>query len=413
MSIILFNAAGIKLATTQLMLKNGDQGPISSNTWTPITSWVAGNGDTLIAGDGLTAAVEAGAYAITESSEWPVAGDNKNWRILVNGVVVWTQGPLQTTVYQNTFMWTLNVGDVVTVEAWTSSGTSSRRIIKGGANTFLQLVPPSIWKQPDAVGAARLADSAFTSTTPVKTAGWYPDPARPLSQIPNDGILMPKSGNVWMGFNMNYKWGWTTTVNIAAYVNGVQRGATFTWTNTNSSTDVNWYGYLPITVTEGEVVDIYAWTGTGFAITVRLNSFVWVTPALATTGMVKTPVIQTLAASASPLQITAWQYEPGSTVTSDALVVPTTKSYTLNAAVNITATNFQTSHTMEIRKNGVLIPGATVTVNTTSLAAVILTIPQVTVSLAAGDVLTMWVSRVTGSTGSTIGADQQTFIRLS
>lgn len=405
-----FNMDGAKLAAIQLMLKNGTQGPISSNTWTPIVSWIAGNAETILVGDGL-AAPEPGVYCITESSEWPVAGDNKNWRILVNGAVVWTQGPLTYLVYQNSFMWTLNQGDIVTVEAWTSSGTSSRRIIQP-ANTFLQLVPPSIWKQPSAVGAARIADSAFTSTSPVKTLGWYPDPARPLSQIPNDGILMPKSGDVWMGFNLNYKWGWTTSVNVAAYVNGVQRGATFTWINTNSSTDVNWYGYLPITVAEGEVVDIYAWTGTGFAITVRANTTFWVTPALATTGMVKTPVIQTLAASASPMQITAWQFEPGSTVTSDALVVPTTKSYKLNAQVNVTVTNFQTTHTMEIRKNGVAIPGATVTVNTTSLTAAILTIPETTVSLAAGDVLTMWVAR-NGATGSTIGGDQQTFIRLS
>lgn len=407
-----FNMGGAKIATLQLMFKNGDQGPISANTWTPVTSWSAGNGDTVVVSEGLTA-LEPGAHAITESSEWPIVSDNKNWRILVNGVVMWTQGSQATLVYQNTFMLTLNAGDIVTVEAFTASGTSSRRIIKGGANTFLQLVPPTIWKQGNAVGALRLADSSFTATSPAKSAGWYPDPAYPFSQIPNDGMLMPKSGTVWMGFNINYRWGWTTSVNIAAYVNGVQRGSTVSWLNPNANADVNWYGYLPITVTEGEVVDIYAWTATSFAITVRGTTKFWVTPALATVGMVKTPTIQTLPASAGFLQITGWQFEPGATVTSDALVVPTTKSYKLNAAVNVTATNFQTSHTMEIRKNGVAIPGATVTVNTTSLTAAILTIPEVTVSLAAGDVLTMWVSRVAGSTGSTIGGDQQTFIRLT
>lgn len=407
-----FNMAGAKIAAIQLMLKNGDQGPISSNTWTPITSWVAGNGDTLIAGDGLTAAVEAGAYAITESSEWPVASDGKNWRILVNGVVVWTQGSLQYLVNQNTFMWTLNAGDVVTVEAWTSSATSSRRIIKGGANTFLQLVPPSIWKQPNSVGATRLVDFTSGSTSPIKTTGWYPDPAYPLSQVPSDGLLMPKSGNVWIGFNVNYRWAGSGTINVAAYVNGVQRGSTFSWLNPSTSTDVNWYGFIPVTVTEGEVVDIYIWASLSFTLTTRATSLAFMTPAYENPGMVKSPARQTLAASANALQILGWQFEPGSTVDTDALVVPATKNYTLNAAVSITVTNFQTSHTMEIRKNGVLIPGATVTVNTTSLSAAVLTLAPMTVSLAAGDVLTMWVSR-NGATGSTVGVDQQTFIRLT
>lgn len=403
--------SGAKLAAIQSALKNGTQGPIAASTWTPVTSWIAGTDETVIVGEGV-AAPEAGAYAITESSEWPVAGDNKNWRVLVNGVVVWTQGALATLIYQNTFMWTLNQGDVVTVEAFTASGTSSRRVIQP-ANTFLQIVPPSVWKQPNAVGAQRIADGTINTTSPVKTLGWYPDVSGyPLSQVPNDGLLVPKTGTYWLGFNINYKWSWTTSISVAAYVAGVQRGTTFNWVNTNSSTDVNWYGYIQFTATEGEIVDLWGWTQTSFSMAVRATTKWWITPALATTGMVKTPVIQTLAGTTSPVQITGWQFEPGSTVTSDALVIPTTKSYKLNAQANVTATNFQLGHTMEIRKNGVLIPGATVTVNTTSLSAAILTIPETTVSLAAGDVLTMWITR-NGTASSTIGMDQQTFIRLS
>lgn len=406
--------SGAKLSAIQLMFKNGDQGPITQNVWTLVAAWSVGNADTIISGEGLVAP-ESGLHVITESAEWSNASDGKNWRILVNGSIVLTGTAVSAQlIIQNIFSLTLNQGDIVTLELWTSSGFTARRTIKGGANTFLQLVPPTIWKLGNAVGAMRVADGSINSTSPVKSTGWSADPAREFSQVVDNALLMPKSGNVWFAFQFYYKWGWTGNLNVAAYVNGVQRGPTFTWNNTNSSADnIPWYGYIPITVTEGETVELWGWTSAGFALAVRAASKWWITPAFATIGMVSVPVAITIPASASATQITGWQFEPGSTVTSDALVVPTTKSYTLNAAVNITATNFQTSHTMEIRKNGVLIPGATVTVNTTSLAAVVLTIPSVTVSLAAGDVLTMWVSRVTGSTGSTIGGDQQTFIRLS
>lgn len=409
-----FNMGGAKLSAIQLMFKNGDQGPITQNVWTLVAAWSVGNPETVISSEGLVAP-ESGMHVVTESAEWSNASDGKNWRILVNGSIVLTGTSVSAQlIIQNIFTLTLNQGDIVTLELWTSSGFTARRTIKGGANTFLQLVPPAIWKLGNAVGAMRPADGSINSTSPIKSTGWAADPARELSQVVDNSLLMPKSGTIWVGFHFYYKWGWTGPLNIAAYVNGVQRGPTFTWNNTNSSSDnIPWYGYIPITVTEGEFVDLYGWTSAGFALSVRAASKWWVTPALATTGMVSVPIATTIPASASPIKITGWQFEPGSTVTGDALIVPTTKSYTLNAAVNVTATNFQTSHTMEIRKNGVLIPGATVTITTTSLSAVVLTIPATTVALTAGDELTMWVSRVTGSTGSTIGADQQTFIRLT
>lgn len=120
--------------------KNGDQTLGSSSTWIPITSWTADAGSTLV-GDALRIN-GSGNSTIEVGSSWTVLGTaTKNWRVLQNGVVVWTKGATTGQTFTNTFALTVADGDLLTVEGWNNSGVVANRVVASGSGTYLRMVP--------------------------------------------------------------------------------------------------------------------------------------------------------------------------------------------------------------------------------------------------------------------------------
>ncbi|MDI9900523.1 hypothetical protein QM716_11735 [Rhodococcus sp. IEGM 1409] len=130
-------------------------------------------------------------------------------------------------------------------------------------------------------------------------------------------------------------------------------------------------------------------------------------------GMLKSGPLST-PASNTRLQVTGWTQDPaypGSVVSSDALVVNGAKTATVTAAVAWQDRWFATSYVVEIRKNGVLIPGATITgTGPSSGTGMSLTVPPTSVAVIPGDQITLWASG--SGFGNTILA-AGTYLRIS
>lgn len=117
------------------MTKNGDQELSLSSTWIPITGWTGGTSNALRINGGGSATIEVG-------SDWAVLGTaQKDWRVLKNGVVVWTKGNKTGQTFTHTFALTVADGDLLTVQGWNNSGVAGNRVVKGGAGTYLRMIP--------------------------------------------------------------------------------------------------------------------------------------------------------------------------------------------------------------------------------------------------------------------------------
>lgn len=132
----------------------------------------------------------------------------------------------------------------------------------------------------------------------------------------------------------------------------------------------------------------------------------------APTGMTKNASTQAWTGG-SAVQVTGLVAEASSTVTSNALVNKGgTSKAMISGQVYISTTNFMSNITLEVRKNGTLLPGSSITVDTTSSATITITIDPVIATVTDGDQFTLWVTP--GSTiGGTIGAGVNTFLRVS
>lgn len=129
-----------------------------------------------------------------------------------------------------------------------------------------------------ASGGMRTADGQSGSTTPVKTTAWVADTATyPGSTIVSNGIKMrgTKTGAT-LKFAGTLYWSWSGNINLAAYVNGVQRGATLVLNIPNAYTNYALSGSITLDVADGEVVDLYYWAGQSFALTFRSGTKYWV-----------------------------------------------------------------------------------------------------------------------------------------
>ena len=129
-------------------------------------------------------------------------------------------------------------------------------------------------------------------------------------------------------------------------------------------------------------------------------------------GMTKNASAQNWSGS-STFQVTGMVAESGSTLSGSALLPNGAKTgATVTAQVSISATNFMTSITAELRKNGTLVPGGTVTVSTSSTSTATLTIPTRTVDVVGTDQFTIWVTPG-GASGGTVAAGVNTYVRIT
>ncbi|AUS31723.1 hypothetical protein C1M55_12165 [Rhodococcus qingshengii] len=130
-------------------------------------------------------------------------------------------------------------------------------------------------------------------------------------------------------------------------------------------------------------------------------------------GMTKNASAQTVTSTAT--QIAGMVAESGSTLSGNSLLPNGSKTgATITAQVSITDVNFSPSSVVvELRKNGVLIPGATLTANTVSGTAKLYTIPTVTANVTGTDQYSLWVTVASGISGITVTAGANTYVRIT
>jgi len=122
------------------MTKNGDQQLSSGSTWTAITAWTADASSTVV-GNALQVK-GSGTATIEVGSAWTVLGTaNKDWRVLKNGVVVWTKGSTTGQTFSHSFSLTVADGDFLTCEGWNNSGVADNRTVASGTGTYLRVIP--------------------------------------------------------------------------------------------------------------------------------------------------------------------------------------------------------------------------------------------------------------------------------
>lgn len=122
------------------MTKNGDQQLSSGSTWTAITAWTADASSTVV-GNALQVK-GSGSATIEVGSAWTVLGTaNKDWRVLKNGVVVWTKGSTTGQTFSHSFSLTVADGDVIACEGWNNSGVADNRTVASGTGTYLRVIP--------------------------------------------------------------------------------------------------------------------------------------------------------------------------------------------------------------------------------------------------------------------------------
>lgn len=158
------------------------------------------------------------------------------------------------------------------------------------------------------------------------------------------------------------------------------------------------------------------WTGTAWKdikSSHRWTGSAWETiySSFMPSGMTKNASAQNWSGS-SAFQVTGMVAESGSTLSGSALLPNGAKTgATVTAQVSISNTNFMASITAELRKNGTLVPGGTVTASTSSTSTATLTIPTRTVDVVGTDQFTIWVTPG-GASGGTVAAGVNTYVRI-
>lgn len=119
-----------------------DQVLAASRTWEQINGWHAVIAGTTIVGNGIVVS-GSGNAKIEIGSQWDQnLNSTMDWRLLVNGTVVWTKGTASNTIFVNVIpSLGLSDGDVLTAQGWGSSEFPARRTVKGTANTYLRVIP--------------------------------------------------------------------------------------------------------------------------------------------------------------------------------------------------------------------------------------------------------------------------------
>lgn len=160
------------------------------------------------------------------------------------------------------------------------------------------------------------------------------------------------------------------------------------------------------------------WTGTAWKdikSSHRWTGSAWETvySSFTSSGMTKNASPQTVTSTAT--QIAGMVAESGSTLSGNSLLPNGSKAgATITAQVSITDVNFSPSSVVvELRKNGVLIPGATLTANTVAGTAKLYTIPTVTANVTGTDQYSLWATVASGISGITVTAGSNTYVRIT
>lgn len=121
------------------ILKSGTQSLTSSNAWHQVTGWVVDSTypDTALSSNAIV--VDGGGDAVLSAAvAWSNANGNRQCRIKVNGTVVVTSTATTGTPTIADFETALAPGDLVTLEAYTTTGFSAYRAI-AVSGTFLRI----------------------------------------------------------------------------------------------------------------------------------------------------------------------------------------------------------------------------------------------------------------------------------
>ncbi len=121
------------------IVKSGTQSLPSSNTWHQVTGWVVDSAypDTTLSSNAIVVD-GSGSAVLSAAVAWSTANGNRQCRIKVNGTVVATSAVTTGTPTISDFETELEPGDLVTLEAHTTTVFSAYRTI-AVSGTFLRL----------------------------------------------------------------------------------------------------------------------------------------------------------------------------------------------------------------------------------------------------------------------------------
>lgn len=126
------------LLSAQGMTKSGTQAT-GSNSYNQITGWAPNAGSTVT--NNALVVSGAGVCTISASVTWTNSGATRMCRVLRNDTVAWTSSNAGTsTSVSGSFSTTVEDGDRLTLESFTSSTLAMNRVVST-SGTFLLLVP--------------------------------------------------------------------------------------------------------------------------------------------------------------------------------------------------------------------------------------------------------------------------------
>lgn len=294
-------ATSMKLnpVTNARINKSGTQSLPSSNVWHPVTSFTVDSGypGTTLSSNGIVVS-GFGPARLNAAVAWSSANGSRQCRIKVNGEVVAVSAASTGAPSITDFEWELAGGDVVTLEAFTTTSFSSYRTV-AAAGTFLQVnaVVPLVLRASDnfnrpngslgsnwsTTGGGTLnivngrLNGVGTPSVPLSYAWWH-EPMPSNTQVVRAVVR-------WDGYNPEHSAsGLVVRANpfITPSNPGTQYGVQFSWTRGIMALYYEDYdaqnGYVPVTGTaqyvstskfpEGAIVELRA---EGNLYTARMN----------------------------------------------------------------------------------------------------------------------------------------------
>ncbi|MBT2268772.1 hypothetical protein [Rhodococcus erythropolis] len=175
---------------------------------------------------------------------------------------------------------------------------------------------------------------------------------------------------------------------------------------------------VPSPTTAGEtIVDIASTSTVKPSPTVNTNTVVdilseGVISTFKPSGMTKNASTQAFS-GATAVQVTGMAAEAGSTLSGSALLPNGTKAgASVACQAYCTGIGYGNTLTVQVRKDGVLIPGASITTPNIYVSTYTVIVPTVTTDVVATDQISIWVN-ASSSGSATIAAGTGTFVRIT